>query len=429
MIRRRGWTGRASRVARENRPHGVRPVSPPVVDEAGRDPRPAGLVAALQLTELAAAWATLPRAELAARVVEDLRRVLLSELVCLVVERGPGELELVTSSHAESRVHVERLEAALRGVMPASDFAAASGLRLHSDALQGKASIRTLAAAAGREGFPDESERQLIAIASRLSLAADAHVEERALRDRAVEDLALSSAELTGANEELTQYASIVSHDLKTPLRAIQLHADFIQLDAAGTLSPSTTRHLELLGASVRRAESLADGLLELCGIGTAKLAPRPARLREVALEALRTASLDADVQATVAADWPTIVTEPALLRQALHHLVVNAAKFNRSLPRTVHLRAVLTASGIAILVEDNGIGIDAAHLVQIWRIFERLHPIADFAGTGLGLAVVRKAVTRLGGRVAVESGPDRGTTFAIHLPLVLGGEPATSAR
>jgi signal transduction histidine kinase len=126
-----------------------------------------------------------------------------------------------------------------------------------------------------------------------------------------------------------------------------------------------------------------------------------------------------------MADDWPTIVVEPVLLGRILQNLIGNAVKFNTSPHKRVELgwrpvarsEAGHSAGGYEFFVRDNGIGIAPRYHEQIFRMFERLHTSEEYEGTGIGLAIVKKAASKLGGSVRVESKVGEGSTFFVTLP------------
>ena len=120
-------------------------------------------------------------------------------------------------------------------------------------------------------------------------------------------------------------------------------------------------------------------------------------------------------------ATLPTVTADFTLMTELLQNLVSNAIKFHSQEPPLVHLSARQEAEEWVFSVEDNGIGIDAKYLDRIFAVFERLHPSDQDAGSGIGLAVCKRAVERLGGRIWCESEPGKGTTFCFSVPKVEG--------
>jgi len=134
--------------------------------------------------------------------------------------------------------------------------------------------------------------------------------------------------------------------------------------------------------------------------------------------ELIASLALSPDVEVVMGHDWPTLDTDPTLLRQILQILIRNAIKFNHSSRKRVEI-AWLPAGeqSYELFVRDNGIGIDPRYHEIIFGVFERLHAREEYEGTGLGLAIVKKAASKLGGSVRVESRIGEGSTFFVALP------------
>jgi len=125
------------------------------------------------------------------------------------------------------------------------------------------------------------------------------------------------------------------------------------------------------------------------------------------------------DVRFIVEDDWPTIEAQPFFLSQIFQNLVDNAVKFNKSSQKLIELgwRAIGNEA-YEFYVQDNGIGIHSRYSEQIFGVFERLHTTEEYPGSGIGLAIVKKAATKMGGSVRFESRPGEGSTFFVTLPL-----------
>lgn len=247
-------------------------------------------------------------------------------------------------------------------------------------------------------------------------------ISERQRADEALhlahEDLAKKAATLEEVNEELSQYIQIASHDLKSPLRAIHNYADFLSEELGDSLNRDQKGYLDGLRSAVHRSEELGDDLLELSEIGRRSLSTQPVDMGPFLRQLTASLYLPTDVEVVMGDAWPTLDTEPTLLRQIFHHLISNAIKFNHSSPKRVEIDWVLTDdSHYKLFVRDNGIGIDPRHHERIFGAFHRLHPPADYTGSGIGLAIVKKATMKLNGLVRVESELGKGSTFSIVLP------------
>jgi len=240
---------------------------------------------------------------------------------------------------------------------------------------------------------------------------------ENALR-RINQQLEEKLVELENANEELSQFAYVTSHDLKAPLRAIHNYADFLREDLEDTLGGEQLEFLDGLTLAVRQGEALIDDLLAFSRIGRIRQAIDKIDLGAVVREMQTTLESAEEVELTIADAWPVIEVEKTLLTQVIWNLASNAVKFNRSDTKHVELGWRPCEDGfIELYVRDDGIGIDPAYHRQIFRIFQRLHTREEFEGTGIGLAIVRKAVQLMGGSIRVESGMGDGSTFFVTLP------------
>jgi light-regulated signal transduction histidine kinase (bacteriophytochrome) len=226
------------------------------------------------------------------------------------------------------------------------------------------------------------------------------------------------TAELEKANEELSQYAYVVAHDLQAPLRAINNYANFIQEDMDSRLAGEQKEHLEALGRAVHEANELVQGLLELSRIGRGGTSFESIHCGTLVQEIINSLYLPANAKIKISDDWPTIEADAVMLRQIFQNLIENAVKFNNSPEILVELSWRTQNDGhFEFLVSDNGIGIDSRYHEQIFRVFERLHTRKNYKGCGIGLAIVKKATSTLGGTIRLESNSDKGSRFYVTLP------------
>ena len=234
-------------------------------------------------------------------------------------------------------------------------------------------------------------------------------------------ELASKASALEEANDELSQYAYVVSHDIRAPLRAIHNYADFLREDLEGTLEDEQTAYLNGLTHAVHEAETLVEDLLTLSRVGRQEISIETTHMSPFLHRLVELLELPTDVELVIADDWPTINTEPTLLRQIMQNLILNGIKFNQASPKRIELGwKSVDAAQYEFFVRDNGIGIAPQYQEQIFRVFERLHTRDEFEGTGIGLAIVQKAANKLGGSVRLESEVGKGTTFFIKLPAKL---------
>jgi signal transduction histidine kinase len=229
-------------------------------------------------------------------------------------------------------------------------------------------------------------------------------------------ELEATSLDLARSNRALDEFAHVVSHDLKTPLRSIANYAHWVTEDAGDLLSGEPRSHLDALRGQVDRMRAMIDGALEYARAGRERRAPETvdvgALLREIV------ALLHPPPHVVVEADGalPTLHTARAPLQQVLQNLVDNAIKHARRDDARVRVRARPTHDWYEFAVADNGPGIPARSQERIWALFHTLEPSRGTENTGIGLAVVRRLVEAHGGRVWVESSA-AGATFHFLWP------------
>jgi two-component system, NtrC family, sensor kinase len=226
------------------------------------------------------------------------------------------------------------------------------------------------------------------------------------------------TTELTLVNEELSQYASVVSHDLRSPLRAIRNYADFLREELKDVLNEDQRQYFNGLGQALHHGEELVDDLLELSQVARKKIVTQRIDMHQVLRETIASLHLPSDVEVLLEDEWPALAAERTLLEQIFRNLITNSVKFNRSLPKRVEVGWRTDGEQrVEAFVRDNGIGIDPRYHEQVFQLMQRLHSQSEFGGTGIGLAIVRKAAARLNGTVRLESQPDGGSTFYVSLP------------
>jgi PAS domain S-box-containing protein len=235
---------------------------------------------------------------------------------------------------------------------------------------------------------------------------------------RDVEDaLSHQNADLIRSNVDLEDFAHIVSHDLKEPLRGIKHYSGFILEDDGARLSTESRAKLETIQRLTARLTSLLDALLEYSRVGRADFGVRECCLHEVATAAIQRLGPWLEERGAVVefdSRLPRVRCDVVRVEEVFTNLISNGVKYNDSPRKEVRLGA--RDDGV-IYVRDNGIGIPARSAHDIFRMLRRLHPSDAYGGgTGSGLALARKIVERHGGRIWVESEPGRGSTFSFTL-------------
>lgn len=222
---------------------------------------------------------------------------------------------------------------------------------------------------------------------------------------------------LEKSNRELDKFASVASHDLKAPLRAIGTLSDFIEDDLQEQLSGETKSHLATIKGRVRRMESLLDALLLYSKSDRKDLrytSVNTAALLEKVVAHLRT---HRDYRLSISTEMPVLMADEQVLSSVFHHLLDNAIKFNDKKVAEITISAKETELDWVFQVSDNGPGIDPRYHDKIFVIFQTIQPRDEFESVGAGLAITRKIIENKGGRISVVSSPGEGATFTFSLP------------
>jgi signal transduction histidine kinase len=228
------------------------------------------------------------------------------------------------------------------------------------------------------------------------------------------------TAQLTQVNQELDAFAYTISHDLRAPLRAMHGYADALMEDYGQLLPEEGHRFADRIISAARRMEDLIKDILSYSRLAREEVSVRPVSLESIIDRVIADAEpLIRDTRATVAVErpLPDVMAHPPTLTQAATNLLSNAIKFvPAGLSPRVNIRAEERDGRVRLWVEDNGIGIDPAHQERVFQPFQRLHGVETYPGTGIGLAIVRRSVERMGGHSGVISGPEEGSRFWIEL-------------
>jgi light-regulated signal transduction histidine kinase (bacteriophytochrome) len=232
--------------------------------------------------------------------------------------------------------------------------------------------------------------------------------------------LAGNVVELGSLNRELEAFSYSVSHDLRAPLRAIDGFSRILVEDHAAQLSPEAVRLLAVVRERAQRMGQLIDDLLRLSQVGRKELDLAEIDMTTMVQRVVRDLQSDATHNGAevIAAPLPAARGDAGLLRQVWTNYISNALKYSG---RTPHPRVDIggreDGAERVYWVRDNGVGFDMAYVGKLFGVFQRLHGIEDFPGTGVGLAIAQRVVLRHGGRVWAEGKPDEGATFFFSLP------------
>ena len=246
--------------------------------------------------------------------------------------------------------------------------------------------------------------------ARRLNTGLEARVRER-------------TAELEASTRELDAFAYSVSHDLRAPLRAVAGFSELLLEDHADALDPTGRDYLARVVSATARMSRLIDDLLTLSRATRSEPNWRKVDLTAIArriLADLEAADTDPDRRTQIIVDeGMTVIGDPALLELALQNLVSNAWKFTAKQDKAlIHVGSrPAPGAGREFFVRDTGAGFDMRYADKLFVPFQRLHSREEFAGSGIGLAIVGRIIARHGGRVWAEGHPEHGAVFRFVLP------------
>jgi len=230
------------------------------------------------------------------------------------------------------------------------------------------------------------------------------------------------TAQLQEINAELDTFAYSVSHDLRAPLRAIQSFAEILQENQHKPEDPDRGEYLGRIIAAARDMDHLILDLLSYSRLSRQEILLHTVSLAQVVREAADQLTLAGEggvFRLEVAGSLPQVRGDHAVLVQVVLNLLSNAVKYvAEGVTPELRVWAERTSTIVCLFVQDNGIGIAPENQQRIFGVFERLHGVESYQGNGIGLAIARKAVTRLGGRIGVQSRLGEGSRFWIELPV-----------
>jgi PAS domain S-box-containing protein len=234
------------------------------------------------------------------------------------------------------------------------------------------------------------------------------------------ERVAQRTAALEQANKDLESFSYSVSHDLRAPLRAINGFSRILSEEYDAVLGEEGRRCTETISSNAVRMGQLISDILDFSRMSRREIAAAPVDMTKLAREVYEEVRSAAPAERNIVlnlADLPAASGDPALLRQVWVNLLSNAVKYTGPRPKAVIDVGSSVAGGEnSYWVKDNGVGFDMRYVDKLFGVFRRLHADSEFEGTGIGLAIVKRIVTRHGGRVWAESKPGEGTTLYFTL-------------
>ena len=239
-------------------------------------------------------------------------------------------------------------------------------------------------------------------------------------------------AQVSEVNRELEAFSYSVSHDLRAPLRHVAGFSDKLTRHLGDDADEKSRHYLDVISSSARRMAALIDDLLVYSRLGRAAMRQQAVDMQSLVADtrAMLDANLKTDAEAGAPAhsvEWsiaplPIVVADENMMRQVWLNLLGNAVKYsgNRNPAKIRVDYQAQPDGGHQFTVSDNGAGFDMAYAAKLFGVFQRLHKASDYPGTGIGLASVRRVLTRHGGRIWAEAEPDAGATFHFYLPPAL---------
>ncbi len=249
-----------------------------------------------------------------------------------------------------------------------------------------------------------------------------AEAEIQAGKNQLEERVRARTLDLEAAFQHLDAFAYTVSHDLRAPLRAINAFGEMLIQDYAGReLDETAQDHCRKIAEAARRMDDLVQDLLDYSRLTRTEVAIERVDPQETIANVLQTLDHDLDTRGakvTVDPPIPAVMANRAALNQVVTNVISNALKFVApGVQPRIHIRAETIGDRVRLWFEDNGIGIPPEQHARVFGVFERLHKQEEYPGTGIGLAIVKKAIERMGGAVGLESDIGCGCRIRIDLP------------
>lgn len=219
-------------------------------------------------------------------------------------------------------------------------------------------------------------------------------------------------------NKELDQFAYVVAHDLKAPLRGISNLAEWIEEDIKGKVNQETDQNLRLLRSRVSRLESLIQGILMYAKAGKTKANPEHIDTKPFIEEIIALLHPPKNSIIKLEGHWPTIEADPIRFHQVVSNLISNAIKYNDKKQIEITLSCKVEGETFSFSITDNGNGIEEEYHQKIFHLFQTLATDDNNSSTGIGLSIVKNIIDELGGNIKVESQKNIGSKFTFELPI-----------
>jgi PAS domain S-box-containing protein len=235
------------------------------------------------------------------------------------------------------------------------------------------------------------------------------------------DELGKRTTALEASNKELEAFAYSISHDLRAPIRHMAGYTELLQKHAASVLDEKSHRYILTILEAAKRMGALIDDLLAFSRIGRAETRDTTVSLEQLVKEVLSEVQPETDGRniAWNIGKLPDLYGDRTMLRLVLTNFISNALKFTRTRPQAeIEIGCVeKNKDGAVVFIKDNGVGFDMKYANKLFGVFQRLHSVEAFEGTGIGLATAQRIIHRHGGRVWAEGLEDRGATFFFSIP------------
>lgn len=233
------------------------------------------------------------------------------------------------------------------------------------------------------------------------------------------QDLELRAHQLEASNRELESFSYSVSHDLRAPLRAVDGFSRILLEDYAADLPEEARRYLNLVSTNAQQMSELINALLDISRFTRQRLVTQSVALEKVVRQVIQELNNELDGRTVIflVEPLPVVQADPTLIKQVAYNLLQNAVKFTKNRPDArIEIGSQTQNGQMVCFVKDNGVGFDMKYAHKLFGIFQRLHSVEDYEGTGIGLAIVQRIIQRHNGRIWVEAEPGKGTTFYFTL-------------
>ncbi|MGA2538203.1 MAG: PAS domain S-box protein [Terracidiphilus sp.] len=342
----------------------------------------------------------------------------------MVVVNVSGEIVLL-NVQAEKRFGYSRHELVgqqVKNIIPEgfAERLIADGTRSAADALAQQIGTGIELSGRRKDGSEFPIEIMLSPLESPEGILVTAAIRDVTERNKSEEHLVKTVGELKRSNEELQQFAYVSSHDLQEPLRMVASYTQLLAKRYKGRLDSDADEFIAFAVDGCNRMQGLIQDLLAYSRAGTNGKVFCEASTEGALQQALTNLRITIEQSGAVVSydSLPAIKTDGTQLTQVFQNLIGNAIKYRSADAPRVHVSATNNGGNEWIFsVRDNGLGIDPQYFEKIFVLFQRLHGRDEFEGTGIGLAICKKVLERLGGRIWVESQPGNGSTFYFALP------------